>query len=289
LKPKLKCPWTNIGNTRLVKITDRLYAKMETENPTGSIKDRTIQYIISAALVKGEIGNNTTLVEASSGNTGISVSAIGASLDLSVKIVMPSNMSRERRQMMKLFGAEIIDAPPSDFKAAIQIRNDLVRENEGFWSPMQFENLLNIECHKETTAKEILNQIPPFENISAFFSGAGTGGTIMGVREAFVEKGLFAKCMLVIPFEDAEEHGIQGIGDGGDYLADRSLLSGVYAVKTAEAKERARQFALEYGVLVGISSGANLLAAERYIREEDPEGVVVTTLCDRGERYLSLL
>ena len=200
MKPKLKCPWTNIGNTRLVKITDRLYAKMETENPTGSIKDRTIQYIISAALAKGEICNGTTLVEASSGNTGISVSAIGASLDLSVKIVMPSNMSRERRQMMKLFGAEIIDAPPSDFKGAIQIRNDLVRENEDFWSPMQFENLLNIECHKETTAKEILNQIPPFENISAFFSGAGTGGTIMGVREAFVEKGLFAKDALIWQF-----------------------------------------------------------------------------------------
>ena len=111
----------------------------------------------------------------------------------------------------------------------------------------------------------------------------------MGVREAFLEKGFSTKCMLVIPFEDAKDHGIQGIGDGGDYLVDRSLLSGAYAVKTSEAKERARQFALERGVLVGISSGANLLAAERYIREEDPDGIVVTTLCDRGERYLSLL
>lgn len=288
MKPNLQCPWDKIGNTRLVKITDRLYAKMETENPTGSIKDRTIQYIVKAALTQGEIGFDTTFVEASSGNTGISLSAIGACLGVKVKIIMPSNMSKERRQMMEIFGAEIIDAPPSDFKTAISMRNEMVETRDNHWSPMQFENLLNIECHKVTTGQEIISQVAPFSTISAFFSGAGTGGTIMGVREAFIEKGMTSKCFLVVPDEPSDSHGIQGIGDGGDYLVKREDLDGVCRIRTQDALNRAKRFSAERGVLVGISSGANLLAAEKYIQEENPEGIVVTTLCDRGERYLSL-
>ena len=288
MKPNLQCPWDKIGNTRLVKITDRLYAKMETENPTGSIKDRTIQYIVKHALTAGEIDNDTTFVEASSGNTGISLSAIGACLGVKVKIIMPSNMSKERRQMMEIFGAEIIDAPPSDFKTAISMRNDLVEKRDNYWSPMQFENRLNIECHKETTGKEIIGQVSPFSKIAAFFSGAGTGGTIMGVQESFQEASIDAKCILVVPAEPSDQHGIQGIGDGGDYLVKREKLDGVYEIPTQEAIARAKRFSFERGVLVGISSGANLLASERFIREQNPDGIVVTTLCDRGERYLSL-
>jgi len=287
LRPKLKQPWDKIGNTRLVKISDRLYAKMETENPTGSIKDRPIQYIVKKALEEGKIFSDTVLVEASSGNTGISVSAIGASLGLPVKIIMPSNMSEERRQMMKLFGATIIDAPPSDFKAAISMRNDLVEKDKRFWSPMQFENPLNIQCHKETTGREILSQVPPFSEVIAFFSGAGTGGTIMGVRESFREKEKDPRFMLVVP-EEEDGHGIQGIGDGADYLVKRENLSGVVPISTEDAKSRAKKFARESGVLVGISSGANLCASERFIEKENPDGIVVTTLCDRGERYLSI-
>ena len=288
MKPNLQCPWDKIGNTRLIKISDRLYAKLETENPTGSIKDRPMQYIVKHALSSGEIDNDTTFVEASSGNTGISLSALGACLGIKVKIIMPSNMSKERRQMMEIFGAEIIDAPPSDFKAAIAMRNHIVESKPNHWSPMQFENCLNIQCHRETTGKEIISQIRPFSTISAFFSGAGTGGTIMGVQAAFKDANIDAKCMLVVPDEPSDQHGIQGIGDGGDYLVLRDELDGIFSIPTQDAISRAKRFSFERGVLVGISSGANLLAAEKFIRDEDPEGIVITTLCDRGERYLSL-
>lgn len=288
MKPNLKCPWDKVGDTRLVKISEKLYAKLETENPTGSIKDRPMQYIVKHSLTAGEIDNDTTFVEASSGNTGISLSALGASLGVKVKIIMPSNMSKERRQMMEIFGAEIIDAPPSDFKTAISMRNEMVSNNENHWSPMQFENPLNIECHRETTGKEIISQVAPFSKISAFFSGAGTGGTVMGVQKAFQDSYLDAQCMLVVPEEASDQHGIQGIGDGGDYLVKRDELDDVYSVSTEDALNRAKRFAFERGVLIGISAGANLVAAERYIRHENPQGIVVTTLCDRGERYLSL-
>lgn len=284
---KLKDPWRKLRETSLVKITDRLYAKLETENPTGSIKDRPIQYIVSNAIATGEITASTTLVEASSGNTGISLCAVGASLGLKVKIIMPVNMSQERKDMMRAFGAEVIDAPPSDFKAAIQMRNDIVFWKSNHWSPMQFENPLNIECHKNTTAREIYSQVPSSAKVSAFFSGAGTGGTIMGFRERAILENAATKCMLVVPAEPSDQHGIQGIGDGGDYLVQRDLLDGVYPIATQDAIRRAHLFAKERGVLIGISAGANLLAAEAFIRNENPSGVVVTILCDRGERYLS--
>ena len=282
----LKDPWRSIRKTSLIQITPRLYAKLETENPTGSIKDRPVQYIVSKAISSGDINSGTTLVEASSGNTGISLCAIGASLGLRVKIIMPVNMSQERKDMMKRFGAEVIDAPPSDFKAAIQMRNDAVFWEQNHWSPMQFENAQNIHCHRDTTAAEIYDQLKD-RSIQAFFSGAGTGGTIMGFRERAILNKASTKCMLVVPEEDSESHGIQGIGDGGDYLVNRDLLDGVHPIRTRDAIDRAKRFAKERGILIGISAGANLLAAENYIKYANPPGVVVTILCDRGERYLS--
>ena len=285
---RLNDPWSQIKETSLIRITDRLYAKLETENPTGSIKDRPIQYIVSNAIEDGEINSGTTLVEASSGNTGISLCAIGASLGLRVQIIMPVNMSQERKDMMRAFGAEVLDAPRSDFKAAIQMRNDIVFWQQNHWSPMQFENPLNIECHRKTTAREIYEQAPKNATIDAFFSGAGTGGTIMGFRERAILGAEPTKCMLVVPEEPAETHGIQGIGDGEDYLVNRDLLDGVHPIKTRDAINRAKRFAKEKGLLVGISAGANLLAAENYIKQKNPSGIVVTVLCDRGERYFSI-
>ena len=282
----LKDPWRSIRKTSLIQITPRLYAKLETENPTGSIKDRPIQFIVSKAIEAGVITSETTLVEASSGNTGISLCAIGASLGLSVKIIMPSNMSQERKDMMKMFGAEVIEAPPSDFKGAIQMRNDIVAQKENHWSPMQFENPENIQCHRDTTAAEIYDQLEG-KTIQAFFSGAGTGGTIMGFRERAILNKAETKCMLVVPEEPSESHGIQGIGDGEDFLVNRELLDGVHPIKTQDAINRANLFAKQRGVLIGISAGANLLAAENYIKYANPPGVIVTVLCDRGERYLS--
>ena len=281
----LKEPWKSLPTTPLIQVGPRLYAKLETINPTGSIKDRPVKYIVSHAIRTGVITENSVLVEATSGNTGISLSAIGASLGLSVKIIMPSNMSIERRQMMLMYGAEIIDVDISDFDAAIQKRNELV--SEGCWSPMQFENSLNIECHKTTTAHEIMNQLPTSTKFHAFISGAGTGGTIMGVREAVIEAGLSTHICLVSPQEPAHQHGIQGISDGADYLANPELFDVTLPVSTIDAKRRALKFARTHGSLVGISSGANLCAAESYIKTFNPAGSVVTILCDRGERYLS--
>jgi cysteine synthase A len=281
-----KEPWASIGNTPLIRIASQLYAKLETVNPTGSIKDRPIKYILEKAIKDNTVTKDTILVEATSGNTGISLSALGASLGLRVKIIMPKNMSVERKQMMMLFGAEIIEVGHSDFQGAINARNEMVKQWD-HWSPMQFENNLNIECHKNTTADEILKQVPQQTDISAFFSGVGTGGTIMGVREALVENGGNPYICMVKPAEPSNDHGIQGIGDGEDYLADTSLFDEIIAIKTNDAKKKAKDFARQRGVLVGISSGANILAAENYIKTNNPGGIVVTIICDRGERYLS--
>jgi len=152
---------------------------------------------------------------------------------------------------------------------------------------MQFENQLNVECHSNTTASEIYDQMPPSSTISAFFSGAGTGGTIMGFRKQSILRGSTTKSMLVVPEESSDLHGIQGIGDGEDYLVNRNLLDGVYSVKTRDAIDRSKSLAKTHGLLVGISAGANLIASERYLQKVNPAGTVVTILCDRGERYLS--
>jgi cysteine synthase A len=283
----LKSPWDKIGPTPLIHVGSCLYAKLETVNPTGSIKDRPMKYIVELGIKSKEINENTTLVEATSGNTGIALSALGAALGLAVKIIMPRNMSQERRQMMLAFGAEIIDVADSDFESAINLRNELI-EKANHWSPMQFENHLNIACHRETTGREIIEQLPKSTKFAAFVSGAGTGGTIMGVRESLIEHGLSSHVCLVVPDEEAHEHGIQGIGDGHDFLVNPDLIDMKYSVRTVDAMHRAHRFARETGVLVGISSGANLCAAEKYIKTIKPSGSVVTILCDRGERYLSV-
>jgi len=275
----------------LVKLGPHLYAKLETFNPTGSVKDRIISFIVKRAIEDGDIGEGTTLVEATSGNTGIALSAVGAALGLPVKIIMPCNMSEERRKMMKLYGAEIIDVPPSDFSRAIEVRNKLLLEGVDHWSPCQFENGDNVLCHELTTGPEIYSDLQKAgeKNWSAFVSGAGTGGTMMGVKNFIDTRQLTTKCVLLTPAEDAAHHGIQGINDGEDFLLDPSTMDHVCSISTADATERASRLARENGLLVGISAGANILAAEKWIENNKPEGAVVTLLCDRGERYMSIL
>lgn len=277
-----------IGNTPLIKINDHLYAKLEAYNPSGSIKDRMAHYIISKAIERKELKNKNTIIEASSGNTGIAFAMIGAVKDLKVKIIMPSNMSCERKQMMEAYGAEIIEVGPNDFKAAIKLRDKLCEENENYYCPKQFSNPDNIECHELTTGREIATSLF-FENVVAFVSGAGTGGTIMGVSKALKKVIKDIEIVLMQPEEPADQHGIQGINDGEDFLVDKSKIDDTIEVKTEEAKERARRLAKENGLLVGISSGANVLAAEKWIEKNNPAGIVVTILPDRGERYMSCL
>jgi cysteine synthase A len=278
-----------VGRTPFIKIGDRLYAKFEAYNPSGSIKDRMASYILSRAIWDGSVGDNTTIVEASSGNTGIAFARLAAKHGYRCIIVMPRNMSPERKQMMKAYGAKIIEVGDNDFKAAIKTRNELVNNFASYWSPRQFENPLNIECHAQTTAREIAYEVLTGpKRLSALVSGAGTGGTIMGCQAHLSRLWSDAKFLLVQPAESAQCHGIQGINDGEDFLVDKSLIDEELVVKTEEARERASRLAREDGLLVGISSGANVLAAERWIADNDPKNAVVTFLCDRGERYLSV-
>ena len=278
-----------VGNTPFIQIGDRLYAKLETYNPSGSIKDRMASYILSQARKSGEVRSNTTIVEASSGNTGIAFARLAAKYNYGCIIVMPRNMSEERKQMMKAYGARIIEVGDNDFKAAIKTREELVNNFGYYWSPRQFENKLNIECHERTTAKEIgFSVLNMGTRLSALVTGAGTGGTIMGCHRHLSRLWSDAKFVLVQPAEPAACHGIQGINDGADFLVDRSIVDEDAIVTTEDAKLRAAALAKEMGLLVGISAGANVLAAERWVEKNNPEGVVVTFLCDRGERYLSI-
>ncbi len=274
--------------TPLIKITDRIYAKLETYHPTGSVKDRLIKYLIEDGIASGKIiPKKTKFIEATSGNTGISLASCAAKLGCSCTIIMPGNMSNQRKIMMKAFGADIIETDDNDFLGSIALRDRIIGKHDDYWCPYQFKNLLNIECHFETTAKEICNQAADYElKWSTFVHGSGTGGTMMGVKKFIDTYNLDVSCVLTVPFENSKDHGIQGINDGEDFLLDRYLMNEIIEVKTADAINRMKKFSHESGLLVGISSGANLCAAETYIRKFNPDGIIITMLSDRGERYL---
>ena len=276
-----------VGNTPLLKINDKLYAKLETYNPTGSVKDRTISFVVSEAIKRGEINSSSIFCDATSGNTGISLSAIAAALGNKCVIFMPQNMSEERKQMMKVFGACIIDAPPDDFAASIEMRDQFLDKTKNAWSPKQFSNPDNTKCHKVQTAPEIHDQLKSL-NLSwgAFIHGSGTGGTIEGIRQYILEGDMSTKVCMTMP--STSPHGIQGIGDGKEFLANPDDMSVIIKIDTEDAISRAKAFAKSTGILVGISSGANLLASEKYLQNNDLDGVIVTMLCDRGERYMSI-
>ena len=278
-----------IGNTPVIELKSNIFAKLETFNLSGSIKDRIVLYILNNAENKGLINEDTILVEATSGNTGIALAMLGSIKKYKVKIIMPSNMSEERKQLIRLYGAEIIEVGHNDFPGAIALRDKLVRENDNWWSLNQFENPLNVECHEKTTAKEIVRQIFIDRRLEpeVLICGAGTGGTIMGVGRVLKRINKDIRIIQVKPTEDALNHGIQGIGDGGDYLVDPDFIDEVIFIKTADAIAKAKELSLN-GLLVGISSGANVLAAEQTAATHKGNGAIITFLCDRGERYLSL-
>ena len=202
-------------------------------------------------------------------------------------------MSAERKQMMTLFGAEVIEVDAGDFDGAISMRDNICKD-PGFFNFNQFHNLDNIACHYETTGVEILEQTKGLP-VAAFLDGTGTGGTLMGVSSRLKERHPNIKTLAIEPAESPVMsggkpglHGIQGIGDGSKFLVDLDKVDEVLLVKTNDAIKRMKQLH-QRGLLVGISSGANVLASERWIEENDPDGIVVTILCDRGERYLSCL
>jgi cysteine synthase A len=284
----------NVGQTPLIKISERIFAKFEGQNPSGSIKDRMASYIINHAEENGLIKKGDTIIEATSGNSGIAFAFLSAERGYKCIIIMPANMSEERKKMLRLYGAELIEVPDGKFDDAIALRDKMAEEN-GYFNPNQFHNPLNIEAHEKGTAIEILNQHT--DKIAAFVDGTGTGGTLMGTSRVLKN---YHTDMKVVAVEPAESpvmsggqpgiHGIQGIGDGSKFMVDLKEVDDIIIISTEEAKERARRLSKEQGLFVGISSGANILASERLLEKyKDMQGNIITILCDRGERYLSCL
>jgi len=256
-------------------------------------------YIINDAEYNHFIKKGDTLIEATSGNTGIAFAMLAAERGYNMKIVMPSNMSEERKQMLKFYGAELIQVEPGDFDGAIAMRDDLAK-TQGYFNCNQFHNPLNIEAHYKNTGPEINKQFRSMnynEDIwpQAFIAGTGTGGTIMGAGRYLKEQFPGLDLVAVDPAESAVMsggepglHGIQGIGDGSKFMVDLKEIKDIRTVHTECAKKVAKHLALRYGLFVGISAGANVMASFEWMRDNNKSNVI-TILCDRGERYFSCL
>ena len=283
----------------MIQIGKKLWAKAEIFNPTGSIKDRPASHIINTAERNGTLLPGGTICEATSGNMGVSFAWLAAERGYQCVIIMPNNMSMERKKTLELYGAELIEVEAGAFDDAIALR-DTMCEERGWFNCNQFGNPLNIEAHVKTTAAEIIKRFHGQDGdegyIEALVTGTGTGGTLMGCSKGLKDTWPGLKIVAVEPDEspvmsggEPGIHGIQGIGDGSKFLVDMKAVNQVTRIKTEDAKSRARQLAKEHGIFVGISAGANILAAEKWIEDNNPTGIVVTFLCDRGDRYFSCI
>ena len=272
-----------------------IYAKAEYMNPGGSIKDRIARYIILEAERRGDLKPGATILEVTSGNTGIALAMVGAIRGYDVVIVMPKTVSEERRNMIESLGAELhLLKEINDIQTAVRRTVELATDKPDIFLPSQFSNGDNPACHEQTTGPEIIRQTDG--NLAAFVMGVGTGGTLMGVGRALRKADVLARIVAVEPDESAVMsgdtpgcHGIQGLADG--FIPDLIRLDEIdqiVRVRTADAVAAAERLAREEGLLVGISSGANVLAATQVARELGPGKTIVTVLPDRGERYLSL-
>lgn len=290
-----------VGNTPVVELAkinntkSTILAKLEALNPSGSIKDVMALYMIDIAEKNGMLKPGNKIIEATSGNTGISFAMLAPLKGCEFVVVMPEHMSKERRQMMRAFGAEIVLTPEKeDFAGALERLEQLAKENQDAWLPRQFDNPDNIAAHREITGKRILEEIGG--RIDVFVAGVGTGGTLMGVAEAL--KGVYrdVRIVAVEPAESAVmsggksgSHIIQGIGPGFiPSLVNMSLVDEVIKVKSNDALDMTRRLIKEEGLMVGISSGANVLAALEVAQRSGKGKTIVTILPDRGERYLSM-
>ena len=289
-----------IGNTPLVKIkykfkgkVNHIYAKLEAYNLTGSIKDRVAYYIIKRAYAEEKLKKGMTIVEATSGNTGISLAAMGAFFGNPVHIFMPNWVSKERLSLMQMYNATVtlISKEQGGFKRAILEAEKYAKQNNAFLSN-QFENSDNVLAHYETTSKEIIDSLNG--NISGFVSGIGTGGTLMGVakrlKEANDKVKIYAlepdKMPLLSKNKVITNHKIEGIGD--DFIpkiVDKKLIDKIIMINDDDAINMARKLALNVGLGVGISSGANMLAS--ILVKEENDGNIVTVFPDDNKKYIS--
>ena len=291
-----------IGNTPLIRLhgaSDEtgctVFAKCEFMNPGGSLKDRIAKRMIEQAEGRGSLRPGMTILEVTSGNTGIALSMVGAAKGFRVLIMMPKTVSEERRSMIRSFGAELVLLDELlHIQGAVTHSRDLADRDPGIFLPSQFSNLDNPGCHEHTTGPEILLQTGG--RIDAFVMGVGTGGTLMGVGRALRSAGVGARVVAVEPDESAVmsggpagHHGIQGLADGFvPEIVHLNEVDMIVRVKTEHAIAASRRLAREEGLLVGVSSGANVLGAVEIARRLGPGHTVVTVLPDRGERYMSL-
>lgn len=277
-----------IGNTPLLSI-DGVYAKLETTNPTGSIKDRLAYYVVERAEERGELRPGDTILEVTSGNTGISLAMMAAVKNYRFVAVMPRSMSIERQKMIELLGGDIILTPAEEgMRGAVKQYEACRAQFDHVWLPRQFDNPDNIAAHRQGIGREIAEEMP---RVDVVVAGVGTGGTLLGIAQALRHDS--PRVVAVEPAESpvlsggsAGHHDIQGIGEGfipSLVRRNRQLIDEIITVKSCDAFVMQRQLARRHGLLVGPSAGANMLAAQRMRKRYEH---VVTVLPDRGERYI---
>ncbi|HDK7139295.1 TPA: cysteine synthase A [Clostridium botulinum] len=289
-----------IGNTPMFKLNNMqeenmadVYIKLEKFNPGGSIKDRAALGMIEEAEKMGKIKPGDIIVEPTSGNTGIGLAMVGRLKGYKVIIVMPDSMSIERRNMIKAYGAELVLTEGNKgMTGAIEKAEELARDKKGYFIPQQFSNRANSKKHYETTAVEILKDL---DDLDAFVASVGTGGTIAGIGRRLKEFNKNIKVVAVEPYNSpvisggkAAPHKIQGIGAG--FIPDvyeKDVVDDVMTITDEESYEYARRFGAEEGILVGISSGANIAAAIKIAKKLGKGKKVVTVAPDGGEKYIS--
>lgn len=306
LTNKLEHLWHMVGNTPLLEISytfkekcRKVYVKCEHYNLTGSIKDRMALYILQKAYEKNLIKQGDTIVEATSGNTGIAFSAIGKALGHNVKIIMPDWLSRERMDIIRSLGAEtiLISKEEGGFLGSIRLSEDMAAADHAVFLPRQFENLYNCEAHEKTTGKEIWAQLQTIEKTpDAFVAGVGTGGTIMGVGSYLKQRNPKIK---IHPLEPAESptlstghkvgsHRIQGISDEFiPAIVKLDQLDQVLKASDGDSIIMAQKLSKSLGLAVGISSGANIIGAMQVRELLGDDAVVVTVFSDSNKKYLS--
>ncbi|MEF2782604.1 cysteine synthase A [Erysipelotrichaceae bacterium HCN-30851] len=284
-----------IGNTPLYHVENtNVYVKLEKYNIGGSVKDRAVLGMLEKAMERKEITSDTVLVEATSGNTGVALAMLGAVYHIPVIIIMPETMSMERRQLIKAYGATLVLTPGSKgMKGAMEEMERLLNEHSNYRCLSQFDNPDNPNMHYETTGKEILEQLP---DVDIFVAGIGTGGTFTGVSKRLKEHNPDILCIAgepeksaILSGREAGPHKIQGIG--ANFVPanfNRELADDILLISDQEAIFETVRFAKETGILVGISSGANIALAKR-LSLRYPGKKIVTIAPDGGEKYLSVL
>ncbi len=291
-----------IGRTPLVRLNRlspkggaTIYGKVEFFNPGGSVKDRICLNMINEAERLGALKPGGTIVEPTSGNTGIGLALVAAVRGYKLILVMPESMSMERASLLSSYGAQLVLTPAWEgMKGSIREAESIIAQNPSYFMPDQFSNPANPAMHKRTTALEILESLDG--QIDAFVAAVGTGGTITGCGEVFKERNAKVKVIAVEPAGspvlsggEPGPHKIQGIGAGFiPKVLNQAILDRVMTVTDDEAYQTAKQLSKKEGLLVGISAGANVFASQKVAQELGPGKNVVTILCDTGERYISI-